>query len=37
MEQTKHYEDCINIIDILFLERGVDIFSKGEKLFKVLI
>jgi hypothetical protein len=37
METTKFFEDCLNIIDILYLERGVHSITKGELLFKVLI
>lgn len=37
MENTKLFEDCINIIDILYLERGVHSITKVEHLFKVLI
>lgn len=37
MEKTKRFDDCVNIIDILYLERGVHTITQGEKLFKALI
>jgi hypothetical protein len=37
MEKTKRFEDCIHIIDNLYLERGVHSITEGERLFKVLI
>lgn len=37
MHATKRYEDPVNIIDILYLERGLHIFTEAERLFRTLV
>ena len=37
MHRTKRYEDAVNIMDILYLERGVHVFTAAERLFRTLV